>query len=363
MEKRTPLYQEHVQAGARVVPFAGFLMPIQYTGIIDEHMAVRTGMGMFDLSHMGEFEIRGDGAADAIDYLMTNDIRGLEAGQVRYTPMLYPHGGIVDDLLVYRRSPDHFMLVVNASNIEKDTQWIAAHLPPGVTMEDVSDDVALIAIQGPEAESLLQGCTEVNLAEVGYYRFVDGLCAGVRATISRTGYTGEDGFELYVDHGDAVTLWRALWKAGADRGLKRIGLGARDTLRLEAGLMLYGNDIDQTTNPLAAGLGWTVKFGEHDFIGRETLERQKAEGLPRRMVAVEALDRAIPRAHFRVLRDQTAVGEFTSGTFSPTLGKGIGLAYIDAQFAKPGTIAEVLVRDQSHPVRITRKPMYRRNGA
>jgi aminomethyltransferase len=362
LEKKTPLYAEHVKAGARLVPFAGFLMPIQYSGIIDEHRAVRTAMGMFDLSHMGEFVVTGPDAVAAVDGLVTNDIRGLAVGQVRYTPMCYPDGGIVDDLLVYR-FPDHLLLVVNASNIEKDLSWVREHVPDSVTVEDVSDRTGLIAVQGPRSAAFLQTLTDVDLASMAYYHFTSGTVAGVEAIISRTGYTGEDGFELYLDAAVAPAVWQTLYQRGTAEGLKPIGLGARDTLRLEAGYMLYGNDIDNTTNPLEAGLGWTVKLGEHDFIGRGALERQKADGLTRRMVAVEVVDRAIPRPHFRIVDGDAPVGELTSGTFSPTLQHGIGLGYVAASYAKAGTDLSILIRDQPHPARVVRKPIYKREGA
>lgn len=362
MEKRTPLYEEHVRAGAKIVPFAGFLMPLQYSGIIDEHRAVRSGLGMFDLSHMGELVVSGRDAAAAIDRLVTNDIRGLDVGQVRYTPMCYPDGGIVDDLLVYR-FPDHLMMVVNASNIEKDLVWVLEHLEGDAQVENQSDETALIAVQGPRSERFLQDLVDVDLSAIPYYHFEEGTVAGVPATISRTGYTGEDGFELYLGPADAAALWSALLQAGTEAGLKPVGLGARDTLRLEAGYMLYGNDIDETTSPLEAGLGWTVKFDEHDFIARDVLERQKAEGLPRRIVQIEMLDRAIPRPHFVIDVDGERAGSLTSGTFSPTFEKGIGMGYIARQSSKAGTGIEVEIRSERHPARVAKKPMYRREGA
>jgi len=345
-----------------MVPFAGFLMPIQYTGILDEHRAVRTDLGMFDLSHMGELRVSGADAVAAVDRLVTNDIRGLEPGQVRYTPMCYPDGGIVDDLLVYRLD-DGLMLVVNASNIDKDLAWIRDHLSAGAHVEDISDRTALIAVQGPHAELFLQEFTSLDLTRIGYYTFQTGSVAAARAIVSRTGYTGEDGFELYLDSQDAASVWRSLREQGEPQGLKLIGLGARDTLRLEAGLMLYGNDIDETTTPLEAGLGWTVKLDSSDFIGRDALVRQKSEGLSRRMVAVDVLDRAIPRPHQPVIKDGRQVGELTSGTFAPTIGHGIGLGYVETPHARVDTDVQVGVRDTLHPARLVRKPMYKRKGA
>lgn len=359
MEKKTPLYEEHVKANARIVPFAGFLMPVQYTGIIEEHRAVREAMGMFDLSHMGEFRVTGPDAVAAIDGLVTNDIAGLEVGQVRYTPMCYPDGGIVDDLLVYRFE-DHLMLVVNASNIDKDVEWVCDHVDGDVHVEDESDSTALIAVQGPKAEAFLQEYTDILLGEIAYYHFTTGRLAGVDMIVSRTGYTGEAGFELYIEAGDAPRVWQELLRSGEPKGLRPVGLGARDTLRLEAGYMLYGNDIDDTTSPLEAGLGWTVKFGTCDFVGRKVLERQKSEGLKRRMVAIDMKDRAIPRQHYPIAVDGETIGELTSGTFSPTFGRGIGLGYVRADRAKAGTEVAVQVRQASHPGQIVRKPMYKR---
>ncbi len=360
--KRTPLYEEHVKAGARIVPFAGFLMPVQYSGIIEEHRAVRQSMGMFDLSHMGEFRLTGPDALSAVDRLVTNDLQSLEVNQARYTPMCYPEGGIVDDLLVYR-FPDHVVLVVNASNIEKDLQWVREHIGEDVEVRNVSEEVALIAVQGPKAARFLQQLTDTDLSSTAYYHSITGTVAGIEAVISRTGYAGEDGFELYINAEDAPRLWQALRERGEPQGLKLAGLGARDTLRLEAGYMLYGNDIDQTTTPLEAGLGWTVKFLKSDFIGREALEKQKAEGVKRRMVALEMLDRAIPRPHFPISHNLEQVGELTSGTFSPTFGRGIGLGYVRSGKAKPGTEVDVQIRDHLHPARLVRKPIYKREGA
>ena len=336
-------------------------MPLQYTGIIAEHRAVRQSMGMFDLSHMGELRVTGPDAVAAVDQLVTNDMRTLDNGQARYSPMCYPDGGIVDDVLVYR-FPDNIMLVVNAANIDKDVEWIQRHLQGPARIENISDEVALIALQGPDAAAFLQALSPEDLDAIGYYHFTTGSVGGITATISRTGYTGEDGFELYVRPEDAPDLWRTLRERGEPRGLRLAGLGARDTLRLEAGYMLYGNDIDQTTSPLEAGLGWTVKFGETDFSGRAALERQKVEGLARRMVALEMLDRAIPRPHCSISHDGRRVGELTSATFSPTFNRGIGLGYVETASARPGTNVQVEIRGQEHSARLARKPLYKREG-
>jgi aminomethyltransferase len=362
LEQKTPLYEEHVSNHARLVPFAGFLMPIQYSGIIEEHRAVRQSVGIFDLSHMGEFRVSGSDAVAAIDRLVTNDVTTLKPGQIRYSPMCYAEGGIVDDLLVYRFD-DHLLMVVNASNIDKDFDWIESHLPNGVRVENVSGDTALIAVQGPSTQGFLQSHTDVDLGAIGYYEACMAEVAGAPGLISRTGYTGEDGFELYVRPEDAPKVWQALLESGTPLGLKPIGLGARDTLRLEAGLMLYGNDIDETTTPLEAGLGWTVKFGRDDFIGRDVLERQKAAGVQRRMVAVQMEDRGIPRPHFEVRSEGEHRGVLTSGTYSPTFECGIGLGYVGTGVSKPGTPVHVVIRNQEHPARIVRKPMYKREEA
>jgi aminomethyltransferase len=282
--------------------------------------------------------------------------------------MCYPDAGIVDDLLVYQ-FPEHLLLVVNASNIQKDLEWIRQNLAGSVLAEDVSDKTALIAIQGPASEAFLQAFVDLDLAAIGYYRFAHALIAlgrgnsqAVPAVISRTGYTGEDGFELYLVSGDASVVWKALLEAGRPYGMIPVGLGARDTLRLEAGYMLYGNDIDETTNPLEAGLGWTVKFAESDFVGRDALERQKEAGLSRRMAALEMTDRAIPRPHQAIYAAGNRAGELTSGTFSPTFERGIGLGYISVDCARTGTDVQVDIRNTRHPARVVKKPMYKRAG-
>jgi aminomethyltransferase len=358
-EKRTPMYDEHVAAGAKMVPFAGYQMPIEYSGIIAEHRAVRGSLGMFDLSHMGEFVLRGQSAVASIDRLVTNDISGLEVWQARYTPLTRDDGGIVDDILVYR-FPDHIFLVVNASNIDKDFGWIAGHLGPDTTIENISEAVALIAIQGPKAASFLQSLTTTDIDRIGYYHFAEGEVAGIPVTISRTGYTGEDGLELYVDSARAVELWRHLQEKGEPFGLTLIGLGARDTLRLEAGLALYGNDISDNTTPLEASLGWTVKMAGNNFIGKDALARQKQDGLGRRLVAFSMTDRSIPRPHYPVFAGDKQVGEVTSGSFSPTFSKGIGFAYIESENARVGTKVEIDIRGRRHPAEIVKKPIYRR---
>ncbi|HEV3312868.1 MAG TPA: glycine cleavage system aminomethyltransferase GcvT [Chloroflexota bacterium] len=353
------MYDRHVALGAKMAPFANYLMPIEYTGIIGEHRDVRTRMGMFDLSHMGELRVTGDDALSGVDGLMTNSIANLEIWQARYTPMCTPDGGIVDDLLVYR-FPDWLMLVVNASNIEKDLAWVRDHLPSGVQVIDESERIALIAVQGPLAPGFVQSLTGDPMDQLGYYHFLYGEISGIGVTISRTGYTGEDGVELYVRERDAGDLWDVLWRAGQPKGLAAIGLGARDTLRLEAGLALYGNDIDETTAPLEAGLGWTVKLDGREFIGADALRRLKDKGLSRRLVAFEMLDRSIPRSHCEVIVNGERAGHVSSGTFSPTFAKGMGLAYVPAVHSRVDTAIDIDIRGQTHPARIMKKPIYQR---
>lgn len=345
-----------------MVAFGGYIMPIQYAGVMTEHRAVRSAAGMFDLSHMGEFILSGGEALAAVDVLMTNEMANVAVGQARYTAMCLVSGGIVDDLLVYRYA-NHLMLVVNASNIEKDFDWITGRLPDTVSVRNVSDATALIAIQGPEATAIVQELTDADLTQIAYYHFAAGAVAGVECTISRTGYTGEDGVELYADASQAVELWRALRREGEPRGMALVGLGARDTLRLEAGLALYGNDIDGGTTPLEGGLGWTVKLDNRDFVGAPALRQQKADGLTRRSVAFEMLDRANPRPHCPVVIDGAVRGEVTSGTFSPTFAKGLGLAYVPVDRASAGTPIEIDIRGVNHPAQVVKRPIYRRNQA
>ena len=343
-----------------MVSFAGYRMPIEYSGIIAEHNAVRTSLGMFDLSHMGEFVLRGPQALEAIDRLVTNDVCSLDVWQARYTPLTREDGGIVDDIIVYRY-PDKVMLVVNASNIPKDFEWISSHLGDGVTIENKSDDIALIAVQGPRSVPFVQTLTSTDVAAVPYYHFTTGEIRDIPVTISRTGYTGEDGVELYAASSQAAKLWRLLKDEGEAAGLTLIGLGARDTLRLEAGLALYGNDISDATTPLEASLGWTVKMEANGFVGKEALARQRESGLSRRLMAFTMTDRSIPRPHYPVFIEDNQVGEVTSGSFSPTFGHGIGLAYVDANSARVGNHVDIEIRGKRHPAEIVKKPIYRRS--
>jgi aminomethyltransferase len=359
--KRTPLYEAHRAAGARMGPFGGWEMPIQYTGIIEEHRAVRTAAGLFDVSHMGEIEIKGPGAVSLIQHLVTNDVGRLAVGQALYTPMCTPEGGIIDDLLVYRLEESHFLLVVNAANTQEDLAWVLSHAGDGVHITDRTEEIALLALQGPRAQDILQPLTPVPLDKVGYYRFSQEVeIAGRITMVSRTGYTGEDGFEIYTAAGDAVVLWDALLAAGRGAGLLPAGLGARDTLRLEAGYLLHGNDMDKTTSPYEVGLGWTVKLDKGGFIGAEALRRQKHEGLRRRLVGFVLAERAIARPGFTIRKDDTPIGKVTSGTFGPTVGKSIGLGFVPPHHAAPGEAIAVEIRGRAIPGVVTRLPFYSR---
>jgi len=353
--KRTPLYDTHVKAGARMVPFGGWQMPVQYTGIIEEHRAVRTAVGLFDVSHMGEFEVWGPEALATLQSLTTNDVAALGEGQVQYSLLCYPNGTIVDDLTVYRLAPDRFMLTVNASNIDKDLAWVTEH-GKQARWRNVSGDTGLIAVQGPGAEALVGRLADRDVTTIGYYRFVRGAVAGVPAIVSRTGYTGEDGFELYVAAADSARLWAALLDTGRAEGAVPVGLGARDTLRLEMKYALYGNDIDETTNALEAGLGWVVKPAKGEFIGRAALERIRAEGVRRRLVGMEMVDRAVARHGYRVLKDGRAVGVVTSGSYGPSVDKYIAMAYVETALCEVGTVLEVEIRGQTKGARVSPTP-------
>jgi aminomethyltransferase len=358
--KRTPLYQEHVAAGARMVPFGGWEMPVQYTGIIEEHRATRTAVGLFDVSHMGEFEAEGPGALAALQHLTTNDVAALQVGQIQYSVLCYPNGTIVDDLTVYRMGDERYMLTVNAGNIDKDWAHVTRSTEhvKGVSWRNASEGTGLIAVQGPKAEALVGRLADRDVTTIGYYRFARGNVGEVPTLISRTGYTGEDGFELYAPADGTAQLWKALLAAGRADGAAPIGLGARDTLRLEMKYALYGNDIDDTTNPLEAGLGWVVKPAKGEFIGREALEKVRAEGLRRRLVGIEMVDKAVARHGYPVKKDGRAVGIVTSGSYGPSVDKYIGIAYVETALASVGTALEVEIRGQDKAARIARTPFY-----
>lgn len=358
MTQRTPLHDVHVALGAKMVPFAGFDMPVQYpAGITAEHKSVRERVGLFDVSHMGEFIIRGPGAVDFISYVTTNDVAALATGQAHYSTILNDNGTIVDDCLVYHFE-DHLMMVVNASNKDKDLAHISAYNTGfDCTIEDVSDHIALLALQGPSAQDVLAQHTDVDLDSIQYYHFTVGTVAGVPDVIvSRTGYTGEDGFELYFDATRAVEVWKALT---ADGTVAPTGLGARDTLRLEMGMALYGNDIDDSTTPYEAALGWLVKLKKGEFVGKGALERQKAAGVPRKLIGFTMPDRAFPRHGYPVLYNGVPSGEVRSGTMSPSLGIPIGTAYLPSDVAKEGTEFEVEIRGKRIPAVVQKMPFYK----
>jgi aminomethyltransferase len=357
--RRTAFHAIHQQLGAKLVEFGGYEMPVMYTSIIDEARAVRKSVGMFDVSHMGEFEVRGRDALAAVQRVTTNDAAKLTPGKVQYSSMCYPDSGIVDDLLVYRRD-DGFMLVVNASNMAKDLEWIRTNVRDlDVEVRDVSDATSLLAVQGPKSLETLQCLTGIDLSEIPYYSFVTGTLASESMIISRTGYTGELGFELYFNASTnaGAKVWTAIMDAGKAFGIRPVGLGARDALRLEMGFCLYGNDIDQTTNPLEAGLGWITKLDKGEFIGRERLLQVKAEGLRRKLVGFVVDEaRAFPRHGYELRYAGTPAGYVTSGTVSPTLDKGIGLGYVTVNASQPGTSIAVLVRGKEVPCRVAKLP-------
>ena len=353
--KRTPLRDVHVAAGAKMVPFGGWDMPVQYTGIIEEHRCVRSAVGLFDISHMGEFEVRGPGALAAVQAITSNDASTLAIGQVQYSLLCYPEGGIVDDLTVYRLGDDRFMVTVNASNIEKDFAWVTGH-GTGAEWRNVSAETGLLAVQGPRAEGLVQRLADRDVTRVPYYRFVSGKVSGVPCVISRTGYTGEDGFELYAPAAGLEALWNGLMQTGKGDGIQPIGLGARDTLRLEMKFALYGNDIDETTNPLEAGLGWVVKPAKGEFIGRGAIEAMRSAGVTRRLVGFEMAERAVARHGYRALKDGAPAGVVTSGSFSPSLERCIGMGYVRADLAAVGSEFDVDIRGQVHRARVAKTP-------
>ncbi|MGB8657414.1 MAG: glycine cleavage system aminomethyltransferase GcvT [Candidatus Zixiibacteriota bacterium] len=356
--KKTPFYDLHVKNGAKVVEFAGYLMPIQFRGIIEEHRRVRSSAGLFDITHMGEFEVWGKDAEKFIQKMTTNDVSQLATYQVQYSSMCYDHGGIVDDLLVYRL-PDHFLLVVNGACLDKDFRWLSDHVSGDVKLTNVSDDTALLALQGPRAEEILKKLTTVKLPDIKYYWATWGKVNGIEMLFSRTGYTGEDGFELYFSPPHAESMWNALMRAGREFDIEPIGLGARDSLRLEMKYMLYGNDIDQTTNPLEAGLGWIVKPDKGDFVGREPILKLKEQGLKRKLVAFELADKAFPRQHYEIQKQGRKIGEVTSGTFSPSLDKGIGLGYVSVEHSQIGDELGIMIRGKACRAVTVKTPFYK----
>ena len=354
--KQIPLNDLHEKLGGKMVPFAGYNMPVRYSSDKEEHLTVREGVGVFDVSHMGEFMLRGSHALNLIQWVTSNDASKITNGQAQYSCLPNDKGGIVDDLLVYRFSEDKYMLVVNASNIEKDWNWIKSQDKWGVDMEDISDDLVLLAVQGPKAVVTLQELTEVNLSEVKFYHFKTAFLAGFKMIISATGYTGSGGFELYVNKEDAGEVWRKIFEAGEEFGIKPIGLGARDTLRLEKGFCLYGNDITDETSPLEAGLGWVTKFTK-DFVNAENLKAQKEAGIERKLVGFVMEDKGIPRHDYELTdTDGNIIGKVTSGTMSPSMNVGLGMGYVITKFSAPDTEIYVQVRNKSLKAKVVKPP-------
>jgi aminomethyltransferase len=359
--KNTALTQKHQDLGAKLVPFAGYNMPVQYEGVIVEHETVRNGVGVFDVSHMGEFELKGENALALIQKISTNDASVMIDGKAQYSCMPNGKGGIVDDLIIYRISQNHYFLVVNASNIEKDWNWISSHNDLGVEMTNLSDDYSLLAIQGPKAAEAMQQLTSIDLSAMVYYTFQHGTFAGIdQVMISATGYTGSGGFELYVKNEHAEELWNRIFEAGEKFGIKPIGLAARDTLRLEMGFCLYGNDIDDTTSPLEAGLGWITKFTK-DFVDSNLLKNQKEVGVSRKLVAFEMIDRGIPRHDYKIVDSNgEEIGKVTSGTMSPSMKIGIGLGYVTLENAQLDREIFIDIREKSIKAKVVKLPFYKK---
>jgi len=357
--KRTAFFDFHEALGAKIVSFAGYEMPIEYSGINNEHMTVRNSVGVFDVSHMGEFWVKGSKAFDLVQKVTSNDVAALSVGQAQYSCFPNGKGGIVDDLLVYKYEEEKYLLVVNASNIEKDWAWVSEQNTMGAELENASDSISQLAIQGPKAVAVLQKLTDINLSEIEYYTFTTGAIAGAEnVIISNTGYTGSGGFELYIYNKDAAKVWEAIFEAGKEEGILPIGLAARDTLRLEKGFCLYGNDIDDTTSSIEAGLGWITKLNEtNNFIDKEYLLKQKEEGVSKRLRGFELIDRGIPRKDYEIVNENDEViGRVTSGTMSPMLQKGIGMGYINKGYTKFDTEIYIKVRNRKLKAKVVKIP-------
>ena len=359
---RTPLFEEYKVLGGKTIDFGGWELPVQFSSIKEEHEAVRTAAGLFDVSHMGEIEVTGKDSLKYLQKMMTNDVSKLKVEGALYSAMCYEDAGTVDDLLIYKFSDDHYLLVVNASNIEKDFEWLHSHVEGDVKVVNKSDEIAQLALQGPKAVEILQRLTSINVSEIKYFTFKNNVqISGVEALVSRTGYTGEDGFELYCAAVDAAKLWNILLEAGKEDGLKACGLGSRDTLRFEATLALYGQELSKDITPLEAGIGFAVKLNkEEDFFGKEVLKNQKEQGVPRKLVGIEMIDKGIPRSHYPVYKDGEYIGEVTSGTQSPTLKRNIGLALVKTECSSLGTEIEVEIRNKKLKAVVVSTPFYKR---
>ena len=346
--KATPLLGLHKELGAKLVPFVGWNMPIQFAGVLGEHTCVREKVGLFDVCHMGEIEVKGKDAKKFLQFLLSNNVEKMFDGSILYSLMCYETGGVVDDLLAYRFSENHYFLCVNASNSDKDYDWIARHASSfNVNIKNTSSETSQLALQGPDAKNVLQSLCDISLDDLSYYNFRRGMVNNVESLISRTGYTGEDGFELYLSPEKVSEVFRSLMEQGRSYGIQPIGLGARDTLRIEMGYPLYGNEIDNNPTPLDAGLGWVIKFDKGEFLGRGSLLKQKEQGsLRRKLVGLKLLTRGVPRAHYQVFKNGESVGEVTSGTFSPTLNTGVGLCYVSSEYSDIGNHLDVKIRDQ-----------------
>lgn len=360
--KKTPLFPVYEKYGAKTIDFGGWELPVQFISIIKEHQAVRNQAGLFDVSHMGDVEVKGSNALPYIQKLITNDVSKLEVNQALYSPMCYPDGGTVDDQLVYKLQDDHYLIVINAANIDKDVEWMQKHVEGDVAVEDISDKMAQLALQGPVAEKILQKLTDTDLSQIRVFRFLSDVeLDGKKALVSRTGYTGEDGFEIYVKPEEAPILWDAILEAGAEEEIKPCGLGARDTLRFEARLPLYGQELSPDITPIEAGIGFAVKVNKDvDFIGNETLKHQKEYGSARKLVGIEMIERGIPRTDHPVYIGEEEIGQITTGTHSPTLKKNLGLALIQTDYTSLGTEVEVGIRNKRLKAKVVQTPFYKR---
>lgn len=359
---RTPLYETYKQSGAKLIDFGGWELPVQFSSIKEEHEAVRTKAGLFDVSHMGEITVAGSDSLAFLQKMMTNDVSALTDGRAQYTAMCYENGGTVDDLLIYKKKDGEYLLIVNAANIPKDFEWLQQHLSGDVELTNVSDDIALLALQGPLAQKVLQKLTTEDLSEIKFFHFKDNVeLNGVKALVSRTGYTGEDGFELYCGKDDAAALWTAILEAGKEEGVLPCGLGARDTLRFEANLPLYGQELSKDITPIEAGIGFAVKTNKENFIGKEILKEQKESGASRKLVGLEMIDKGIPRHGYEVFVGEEKIGEVTTGTQSPTLKKNVGVALLRSEFSSLGTEVEVQIRQKRLKAKVVSTPFYKRS--